>query len=352
MRKLLAIFLFVILPVSLLAEEPAQVKVRVNIHDEFLRIVFEGPEAFVFKGIVNQKGQDIIVNFQGAFEITDVKAPFTLKVIKNSVVFSAGSFKEMKTSFLKSPGRLVIDLYQETKTEVKKEEAKEEIKKEEPRKDVKTLAAKILEEEAKKGEAKKEETKPLKIRTIIIDPGHGGYEYGVAGKDYREKDVVLDISKRLRALLGKGSAQGILTRGSDQFMSLRERANLANLKKGQVFISLHIGRRKNIMLYTPVITKPTPKEIKSFLLSKGQEGFIDKSNALADAMAKAIEEGLGPGIAIRIPLPYSVLSKVEAAALMIELPSFDETDYNEDFKTKLVNIIYKGFYLYAESGTR
>jgi len=333
MRKLLAIFLFVILPVSLLAEEPAQVKVRATIHDEFLRIVFEGPEAFVFKAIVNQKGQDIIVNFQGAFEITDVKAPFTFKVIKNSVVFSAGSFKEMKTFFLKAPGRLVIDLYQETKTE--------EIKKEELRKDIRALAAKML-----------EETKPLKIKTIIIDPGHGGHEHGVIGKGYREKDIVLDISKRLRALLDRGSARGILTRRSDHFVSLRERANFANRKKGQVFISMHIGMRKNIMLYTPVITNPTPEEIKPFLLSRGQEDFIDKSNALADAMTKAIEEGFGPGMAIRMPLPYSILSKVEAASLMIELPSFDETDYNEDFKTKVVNIIYKGLYLYAESETR
>ncbi|MBI5049538.1 MAG: N-acetylmuramoyl-L-alanine amidase [Nitrospirae bacterium] len=285
-------------------------KLRSSRHPEFVRIVLEGPETVILKGTVTQKGKDISVNFQDSkFSLQDVELPFPYNTVKNSVVFSPGEFKKFKSAFLQSPARLVIDVYQELKAE-----------------EVKAITP----------------AKPLKTKTIIIDPGHGGHEYGLIMGSYREKDVVLDIAKTLRTLAGKGSTRCFLTRSGDQFMSLGERADFSNNKKGEIFLSLHIGKHKDIVIYTPVITEPAPAGVEP----PGQAGFLAKTLAFKNAMLKAIREDLGSDMVSVKPLPYSILSGIEAAALIIELPSFKDVSYNSDFKRELSNTILKGIYMY------
>lgn len=312
MKRLTLLFLFILSPALLFTEETPHLKLRVARHPDFARVVLEGPETLIFKGFVIQKGQDISVSFQEhKFLVEDVMLPFPYKIVKNSVVFSPGEFKRFKTTFLKSPARLVIDIYQEEKAaEVKRIEGK---------------------------------TGFLKSKTIIIDPGHGGYEYGLIKDNQREKDVVLNIAKRLRALIIEGSTQCFLTRMGDQFLSLQERANFSNNKNGDIFLSLHIGRHKDIVIYAPVITESAPED------SEGT--FIKKTERLQDTMKGAIKKTIGEDMVSIKPLPYSVLSKVKGASLIIELPFFEDVDYNEEFKAKLATTIYKGLYLYEDVTT-
>ncbi len=85
----------------------------------------------------------------------------------------------------------------------------------------------------------------LKVRTIVIDPGHGGHDPGAIGPSgLKEKDVVLKIAKRLKQkLLEEGKNFGVenvyLTRETDKFISLEERTAIARKKKADVFISIH-----------------------------------------------------------------------------------------------------------------
>jgi len=185
----------------------------------------------------------------------------------------------------------------------------------------------------------KAEDKLQPLRTIVIDPGHGGHEYGLIKDNLREKDVVFDIARRLRALIIKGPTRCFLTRVGDQFLSLTERADFSDTKKAEVFLSIHIGRHRNIVIYTPVITKPQ---------DSAQEAFMEKTGALQSAIEKAIKEDLGEDMVSIKPLPYSILSKVKAAALIVELPSFEAVDYNEEFRIELTNTIYRGLYLYEK----
>ena len=80
-----------------------------------------------------------------------------------------------------------------------------------------------------------------KIKTIILDPGHGGKDPGAIGPHgLKEKDVVLKISKRLAAELEKKLDVNVyLTREDDRFVSLAERTKFANEKKADLFISIH-----------------------------------------------------------------------------------------------------------------
>jgi len=92
----------------------------------------------------------------------------------------------------------------------------------------------------------------LKVRTIVIDPGHGGHDPGAVGPSgLREKDVNLKIAKRLRErLIEEGKSFGIenvyLTRNSDRFIPLEERTAIAKKRKADIFISIHCNgaRRK------------------------------------------------------------------------------------------------------------
>jgi N-acetylmuramoyl-L-alanine amidase len=78
------------------------------------------------------------------------------------------------------------------------------------------------------------------IKRIVIDPGHGGKDSGACGKTLKEKDVVLNIAKRLKERIEEESGiEVILTRDDDYYVPLPERTALANYKKADLFISIH-----------------------------------------------------------------------------------------------------------------
>jgi N-acetylmuramoyl-L-alanine amidase len=87
----------------------------------------------------------------------------------------------------------------------------------------------------------------LKIGKIVIDPGHGGHDYGTIGPGgLAEKDLALDVSLRLGKLLeNKLGSQVIYTRDDDTFVPLENRTALANQKQADLFISVHANSSRN-----------------------------------------------------------------------------------------------------------
>ena len=81
----------------------------------------------------------------------------------------------------------------------------------------------------------------LKIGKIVIDPGHGGHDTGTIGPNgLAEKDVVLDVAKRLGRLLeSRLGAEVIYTRRDDTFIPLETRTAIANRERADLFISIH-----------------------------------------------------------------------------------------------------------------
>lgn len=78
------------------------------------------------------------------------------------------------------------------------------------------------------------------VREIIIDAGHGGKDPGAIGKmGTREKDVVLDIAKRLKRILYRHGVKVKMTREKDVFISLEERSAIASRSKADLFVSVH-----------------------------------------------------------------------------------------------------------------
>jgi N-acetylmuramoyl-L-alanine amidase len=83
---------------------------------------------------------------------------------------------------------------------------------------------------------------PLDVRRVIVDPGHGGKNIGTeAPSGLVEKEMALDISKRLQELLEDGAFEAVLTREGDEFISLEDRAEFANSNRGDLFVSIHLN---------------------------------------------------------------------------------------------------------------
>jgi len=86
----------------------------------------------------------------------------------------------------------------------------------------------------------------LKVSRIVIDPGHGGKDPGaISPTGTREKDLTLEIGKLLTKKLKTEGFEVFLTRTKDVFLTLEERTVLANKKRADLFISIHINSHQN-----------------------------------------------------------------------------------------------------------
>jgi N-acetylmuramoyl-L-alanine amidase len=90
------------------------------------------------------------------------------------------------------------------------------------------------------GEDEDSEAADRPIRRIIVDAGHGGHDTGAIGpRGVREKDVTLAMARKLAAKLRASGFEVTLTRTDDRYLKLEERTAIANLARGDLFVSLH-----------------------------------------------------------------------------------------------------------------
>lgn len=86
--------------------------------------------------------------------------------------------------------------------------------------------------------AKNSADKPF---TLIIDPGHGGKDIGAVDNASSEKDINLGVALKLESLMRKKlkDSKTVMTRSKDEYLTLQQRADIANKAKGDLFISIH-----------------------------------------------------------------------------------------------------------------
>lgn len=85
----------------------------------------------------------------------------------------------------------------------------------------------------------------VRVRTVVIDPGHGGHDAGCISRDKKtyEKTIALDIADRLAGKIRKAhpDVKALMTRSDDRYIPLDERAGFANNHDADLFISVHIN---------------------------------------------------------------------------------------------------------------
>ncbi|MFW2488066.1 N-acetylmuramoyl-L-alanine amidase family protein [Clostridium chromiireducens] len=188
------------------------------------------------------------------------------------------------------------------------------------------------------------EANPKQLKTIVIDPGHGGYDPGSIGvKGTIEKNTTLSISLKLGAILEKKGFNIIYTRESDNVTwpsdnkkDLAARADIANEASADIFISIHLNTfhmeevRGTETYYNKVSTEG--KEIAELI----QNQIVKE--------VKSNDRGAQPG-------SFSVLRKVTAPAVLIELGYIsnksEESLLNSiSYQNKMSQAIANGVYSY------
>ena len=79
------------------------------------------------------------------------------------------------------------------------------------------------------------------VHTVVLDPGHGGSDRGTSGATGREKELTLDLAKRVQRLLEAAGLKVVLTRQTDDNVSLDERVAITARRHADLFVSLHFN---------------------------------------------------------------------------------------------------------------
>jgi N-acetylmuramoyl-L-alanine amidase len=174
----------------------------------------------------------------------------------------------------------------------------------------------------------------VSLRSFVIDAGHGGYDYGVKGSRFSEKDFVLAFARDLAGILLKNGKDVQLTRKTDMVMTLAERINAANKRMPELFISFHVSSTKVPSVYT---VPDRTDEGRRFSGQKRRE----ISMIVSEAVARNIEKDFSVSL-LRETLPLPLLLKVKSPAIIIELPNPDEFNFDKKSRDRMLSAILKG----------
>lgn len=138
----------------------------------------------------------------------------------------------------------------------------------------------------------------LKVRRIVVDPGHGGHDPGAMHNGLVEKDITLDVGLRLKKILEDDYGYEVLmTRGQDRYVALEERTAYANSNGADLFVSVHVNSSRNHSArgaetyYLNFATTPAAMEVaaRENAISEKNMGELQKLTS-AIALNSKIEE--------------------------------------------------------------
>ncbi|UNC90974.1 N-acetylmuramoyl-L-alanine amidase [Candidatus Contubernalis alkaliaceticus] len=191
---------------------------------------------------------------------------------------------------------------------------------------------------------------PLQGRTIVVDPGHGGYDPGVGRNDFAEKDVNLAISLVLRDYLQQGGARVVMTReidmdflqaaaGPKKKLDMKNRLVIIEESKADLIISIHSN----------AISSSYWSGAQTFYQEGDEEG-----KALAELIQKEMIRVLQNTDRMIKPGDYVLLRESSMPGVVIELgflsnPTEARLLMDPEYQIKLAWSIYGGLVNYFES---
>jgi len=188
-------------------------------------------------------------------------------------------------------------------------------------------------------------------KLVVIDPGHGGEDPGALGTTgIHEKDIVLAVAKKLALILREAGTEAVLTRESDHDLSdpdvsdpyiakiqdLSRRVELANSRKADIFISIHVN------------SFPNPRE-------DGAQTFFQPGSEESKKLGLAIQHELNrflanPGREAK-PVDYFTCRMAEMPAAIVEIgfitnPREEKLMLDQHYQSKIAWAIYAGIVRY------
>jgi N-acetylmuramoyl-L-alanine amidase len=220
----------------------------------------------------------------------------------------------------------------------------------------------------------------LKIGKIVIDPGHGGHDTGTIGPNgLEEKDLVLDVSRRLGKLLQtRLGAEVIYTRKDDTFIPLETRTAMANQEAADLFVSVHANSSHDSdargveTYYLNFTSSPEALEVAARENAVSEKSIHELQDLVKKiALKEKIEESqefavdvqryLHTGLAAKNPgerdrgvkkAPFIVLIGANMPSILAEIsflsnPSDERRLATAEYRQKIAESLYRGIAKYV-----
>ncbi|MBZ5596748.1 MAG: N-acetylmuramoyl-L-alanine amidase [Acidobacteriia bacterium] len=219
----------------------------------------------------------------------------------------------------------------------------------------------------------------LKIGKIVIDPGHGGHDTGTIGPNgLLEKDLVLDVAKRLGKQLERLGAEVVYTRTDDTFIPLETRTAIANQEQADLFVSIHAnssddpdarGVETYYLNFTSsadalevaarenAVSEKSIHELQDLVKKIALKEKIEESHEFASDVQHALHSGLSaksPGIRDRgvKKAPFIVLIGANMPSILAEIsfvsnPGDERRLKTPEYRQKIAESLYRGISKYV-----
>jgi N-acetylmuramoyl-L-alanine amidase len=220
----------------------------------------------------------------------------------------------------------------------------------------------------------------LKIGKIVIDPGHGGHDTGTIGPNgLLEKDLVLDVSRRLGKLLAtRLGAQVVFTRRDDTFIPLESRTAIANQEQADLFVSVHANSshdpdaRGVETYYLNFTSSPDALEVAARENAASDKSIHElqdlvKTIALKEKIEESrefaadVQESLHRGLALKNPgernrgvkkAPFVVLIGANMPSILAEIsflsnPGDERRLRTPEYRQRIAESLYRGISRYV-----
>ena len=226
---------------------------------------------------------------------------------------------------------------------------------------------------------------PLAVHKIVIDPGHGGTDLGTSTPSgVLEKELTLDIAKRLHERLAAAGFDSALTRDTDRRLLLRERARFANERQADLFVSIHLNWLEHDRLNRGVETYYLGPTDDPFVTRLARAENSESGYAIADvrrlldsiysdlrqeqskAFAMAVQKRLVRSVSeisseVRDrgvkSAPFLVLVATDMPAILAEVASLSSADEAQlldsaEYRDRIAVALFDGIRAYSRSVAR
>jgi N-acetylmuramoyl-L-alanine amidase/putative methionine-R-sulfoxide reductase with GAF domain len=213
---------------------------------------------------------------------------------------------------------------------------------------------------------------------IVVDAGHGGWDLGTVGRrGLLEKDLVLEIAQRLGKLLeSRLGTEVIYTRPDDNYVTLDERASIANQSQADLFVSVHANysdlpsARGVETYYTNFFSAPGSKDVDTRISIDGTKPAVTATLSPADLherieqsrrLAASVQHSLygtlsvqNPGLRDRgikeagfVVLTGSAMPGILAEVSFVSSPTDEQKLRSDGYREQIAEALYKGIARYA-----
>ena len=273
-------------------------------------------KAYVKK--INSKTSELILSFTAPVVHSIVRGDNAL----NLYLFNVKSYNEpdlIKTlngSLYKS---MTLSLLPQIGVKAGMEIGKEDIIKIEQSIDGKALKLTLTKNSTKKKDSTSEQItapkKPPIKDKVVIDPGHGGSDYGAIREGINEKDITLDMSQRVAAILKSKGYKVALTRTDDTYLGLQERCDFTEVENPEIFVSIHVN--------SAVATEPSGIETHY---------YHENSKNLAEIIQKHMIKNIESKDRGIIKSKFYVINHTDVPAVLVETGFIS----NEEERSELI----------------